>query len=463
MPTLTNWNGEVSYGVDDANFKMPETIKDVQDIVTAAYETNQKVTIIGAMHSTTKCMVGTGVIISMKKMARVLSLDDENLTVTVQAAVTLHQLAVYLKELGLQPPVILEYGNFEIGAISGTHANDTSMRRSGQFSSYVAGVTLVTPTGEIMQISETTNTEYLPAIRSHFGLFGVVCEVTVRIFKTQPLQVDFQVMDINSFLDHFTDELKSLKEAYDQVFGVVFPNTGQLLLQRRKFLDPTVKRPAKLETLLDPVESRNISLFGGLFLPLVKAGKALNPSAPLAALLSNATIDLPLKLLTHVTYVIDPCQRAILYKEDEPDFEFYDWVFAEGNWVNALRAFLALTNNFLREKHFFMPLPSVVYFIKQDQESLLSRSRNANMMAIDPLYPDPKEPLWREFRLEFNKMAMKHGGIPHLNKTRLGGINHFAVSHDQEIIKKYLQFRKQFDPKDLFLNPYFQTTFQNYL
>jgi L-gulonolactone oxidase len=463
MPTFTNWNGQVSYGVDDADFKMPETIEDVQAIVKAAYETNQKVTVIGAMHSTTECMVGTGVIISMKNMARVLSVDDENLTVTVQAAVTLHQLAGHLKELGLQPPVILEYGNFEIGAISGTHANDTSMRQSGQFSSYVSGVMLVTPTGEIMQISETKNTEYLPAIRSHFGLFGVVCEVTVRIFKTQPLQVDFQVMDINSFLDHFTDELKSLKEAYDQVFAVVFPNTGQLLLQRRKFLDPTVKRPAKLETLLDPVESRNISLFGGLFLPLVKAGTALDPSAPFAALLSNATIDLPLKILAHVTYVIDPCQRAILYKEDEPDFEFYDWVFAEDNWVNALRAFLALTDNFLREKDFFMPLPSVVYFIKQDQESLLSRSRNANMMAIDPLYPDPKEPLWREFRLEFNKMAMEHGGIPHVNKTRLGGIYHFAESHDQEIIKKYLQLRRQLDPKDLFLNPYFQTMFKNYL
>ncbi|KAJ8098579.1 hypothetical protein POJ06DRAFT_292184 [Lipomyces tetrasporus] len=463
MSTLTNWNEEISYEVDDVNFKTPKTVEDVQAVVKRACETDQKVTVIGAMHSTTECMVGTGVIISMKNMARVLSIDKENLTVTVQAAVTLHQLAEHLKELGLQPPVILEWGNFQIGAISGTHANDSSMRRSGQFSSYVLGVKLVTPTGEIMEISEMKNAEYLPAIRSHFGLFGVVCEVTVRIFNTQPLQVDFQVTEIDSFLDHFTDELKSLKEAYDQVFGVVFPNTGKVLLQRRKFLDPTVKRPVNLETLLDPIESRNISLFGGLFLPLVKAGTALHPSAPLAALLNNATVELPLKILSHVTYVIDPCQRAVLYKEDEPNFEFYDWMFAEDKWVDALRAFLALADRFRREKDFFMPLPALVYFIKQDQESLLSRSRNANMMAIDPEYPDPKEPLWKEFRLAFNEMAMEHGGSPHMNKTRFGAINHFAKSHDQVIIKKYLQLRKQFDPNDLFLNPYFQTTFKDYL
>ena len=75
-------------------------------------------------------MVGTGIVISMKNMNQVLSVDrrdPERLAVTVQAGMTLHQLCSYLKEKGLQPPVILEFVNFIIGAISSTHANDMSI------------------------------------------------------------------------------------------------------------------------------------------------------------------------------------------------------------------------------------------------------------------------------------------------------------------------------------------------
>jgi L-gulonolactone oxidase len=463
MPTLKNWNDEVQFDVADERFKTPTKISDVQTIVEQAYEQDQKVTVTGAMHSTTECMVGNGIIIAMKNMNRILSLDQEKLTVTVQGGVTLRQLCAYLKERGLQPPVVLEWGNFQIGAISGTHANDTSMSRGAQFSSFVLGVKLVTPTGEITEISEMENPEYLPAIRSHFGLFGVVCEVTVRVFRTQPLHVSFQVAQIDPFMDHFKGELQTLKGAYDQVFGVLFPSTGKLLWQCRKFIESAAPRPEGPLAWIDPIESRNISLFGSLFLPLVKAGTALHPSAPMAGLLNAALVDLPLKIIRHSTYVVDPCDRGVIYREDEPNFEFYDWMFPEDKWCDAIRDFLELSNRFQREKDFFLPLPALIYFVRQDDESLLSRSRNSNMMAVDPEYPDPKEPKWLEFRLAFNEIAVKNGGSPHINKTRAGAVTHFAKLHDQEIIKEYLRIRKQFDPKDLFLNDYFKTMFDGYL
>lgn len=236
MPTLTNWNSEIQFDVADDRFKSPTQVSDVQAIVKHAFEQNKQVTVIGAMHSTTECMRGAGTVISMKDMARVLSVDREQLTATVQGGVTLHQLCSHLKELGLHPPVILEFGNFQIGAISGTHANDTSMAIGAQFSSFVLGVKLVTPTGKIMNVSETENAEYLPAIRSHFGMFGVVCEVTLRILKNQPLQVSFQASEVDSFLQGFASNLQALRGAYDQVFGMLFPHNRKLLWQCRKFV-----------------------------------------------------------------------------------------------------------------------------------------------------------------------------------------------------------------------------------
>jgi hypothetical protein len=49
---------------------------------------------------------------------------QEQLTVAAQKDVSLHQLCSSLKELSLQLLIILEFGNFQIDAISGTHAND---------------------------------------------------------------------------------------------------------------------------------------------------------------------------------------------------------------------------------------------------------------------------------------------------------------------------------------------------
>ncbi|KAE9373647.1 FAD-binding domain-containing protein [Stipitochalara longipes BDJ] len=465
MPTLRNWNGEIRFEISDTQLKTPTHIADVQDIVKQASRGNQQVTVVGAMHSTTECMVGGGVVISMKNMDRVLSVDEENLTVTVQGGATLNQVCLHVRELGFQLPVILEFGNFQIGAMSGTHANDTSITRNAQFSSFVAGVKLVTPAGDIMEVSETLNTQYLSAVRSHFGMLGVVCEVTIHIFKTQPLHVSFQKVEVDWFLDHFSEALKTLKEANDQVFGMLFPNTGTLVWQCRKFgeLGGEIPKPTPLAALLGPIESKGIDLFGSLFIPLMKSTTALHLPADAAELVNAALIDLPLKIIEHSSYTIDPCQRGIIYGKEDPGFEFYDWMIPEDNWVDMVRSFLQLTGRFRREHQFILTLPTVIYFLRQDQAALLSRSYTSNMIAVDPMYPNPSDPTWKLFRLAFNEIAMKHGGVPHINKTRDGAISHFAKAHDQESLKQYLEIRRKFDPKNLFINDFFKTMFSSYL
>lgn len=465
MPTLHNWNGQIQFNVANGKLRTPTQIAEVQEIVKQASSQNQRVTIVGAMHSTTECMVGSDILISMKNMDKVLSVDTENMAVTVQSGVSLHQLCSHLRVLGLQLPVILEFGNFQIGAMSGTHANDTSITRKAQFSSFVAGVKMVTPEGDIMEVSETQNTQYLPAVRSHFGMLGAICEVTMHVFKTQPLHVSFQLVEVDSFLDRFAEGLKALKGANDQVFGMLFPNLGKLVWQCRKFVEPGManSKPNALEALLGPIESKGIHLFPDLLLPLVKATTGLHLSAAAAEAVNAALIELPLKIMPHSSYTIDPCQRGIIYGEDDPGFEFYDWMIPEGNWVDMVRAFLLLTEVFRREYEFILALPTVIYFLPHDQSSLLSRSYGGNMIAVDPMYPDPTDPTWKLFRLAFNEIAMKHGGIPHINKTRDGAIAHFAKAHDQESLKKYLEIRKKFDPKNLFINDYFKTMFSEYL
>ncbi|CAD0095512.1 unnamed protein product [Aureobasidium vineae] len=460
MPTLSNWNEEIKYEVADTKFKTPRSISDVQSIIKDAAQHNEKVRVIGAMHSTTQCMVGSGITISMKNMAEILSVDEENMTATVQAGVTIHQLCEYLKPRGFQPPVILEYGNFQIGAISGTQANDSSLSDSAQFASFVVGVKLIKAIGEMMEISEKQNAEYLPAIRSHYGLFGVVCEVTVRIWKTRHLEFSYEMTDLETFSKNVIGNVNRLRNSHDQAFGLLFQADGKFMIQKRKFVDATTK-PA--HPLTNNLEAKVINLYADLVLPLAEASGQLNLPAHQQEWLSTTLVDLPLRALSHSTYIIDPNDRALPYRENQPHFDFFDWVFPEENWSSMAQGWVSLCNKFEAEKNFVLTLPCLVYFLKQDENMLLSRSRGGNMMAIDPEYQDPTDPKWLEFRLAFSEVARQHGGIPHINKTRDGAIRWFAEACDQDALSKYLEQRKAFDPENMFVNEFFETMFKGRL
>ena len=468
MRKLENWNEQICFSVSESDFNTPEDISEVQSIVKKAFTDNQKISVIGAMHSTTECMVGTGCIISMRNMDNILLIDANKKSVTVEAGVSLTKLCQALKPVDLQPPVNLEFGNYHIGAISGTHANDTSLVRKSQFSSFVIGAKLVTPTGEILEVSESQNAELLPYIRSHFGLLGVVCEITLRVFENKPLLITSKTVDIDDLLNNFEDEIQSLKASQDQAFGMLFPYSGKIIWECRKFVDKETDADRSYWTKLeDKFQAQGPNLSKDYLIPIVKASSKISTDFDsvvfIEKVVSSMVVEKSLSLFRRGGYIINPCDRGIVYEESAPGFDFYDWVFPEQDWCNMLRAFLKLCETFRNEKKFILTLPTLIYFIKHDESSMLSRSRYSNMMTIDPTYPNPETDTWKDFRLEFNKIAMVHKGIPHINKTRDGAIEHFADAFDPTIIRDYLQKRKELDPKDLFLNDFFKTLFKKFL
>jgi len=460
MPNLVNWNNEIKFDVPDNKFKKPSTIQEVQAIIKQANADNAKVKVIGAMHSITPCFVGSNVVLSNANMKRILSLDKTNSTVTVQAGVTLNQLCNYLKPLGYQSPVILEWGNFEFGAISGTHANDSSLSDGAQVSSFVVGVKLVKSNGELFEISEKQNAQYLPAIRSHFGLFGVVCEVTLRIWPVRSLLFTYETQNIENFLDDFDGQMAKLRSTSDQAFALLFQNVDTILIQHRKFQDARKFPP---HPLTNSLESKAINLFTSLVLPATQALAGLSLSAHHAEALSNFLIKGPLDALRGSEFTINPNDRGILYAANDPDFEFHDWAFPEANWPGMVRAYRTLLARFRTEHDFLITLPTIVYFIQQDTQSLLSRSRNSNMVVVDPEHHDPQDTKWKAFRKAFGELAIQHGGIPHINKTVEAALTWYAKACDQDALREYLDLRKQFDPKDMFLNDFFGLLFGEHL
>lgn len=85
------------------------------------------------------------------------------------------------------------------------------------------------------------------------------------------------------------------------------------------------------------------------------------------------------------------------------------------------------------------------------------------MVVVDPEHHDPRDPRWKEFRRAFGELAIQHGGIPHINKTVEAAALWYAKACDQRALREYLDLRKQFDPKNMFLNEFFQKMFVEHL
>ena len=284
--------------------------------------------------------------------------------------------------------------------------------------------------------------------------------MTLRIWPVRSLLFTYETQKLNNFLGDFEGQMKKLRSTSDQAFALLFQNVDTILIQHRKFQDVKKFPP---HPLTNSLESKAINLFTSLVLPATQALAGLNLSAHNAEALSNFLLKGPLDALRGSEFIISPNDRGILYGENDPDFEFHDWAFPEANWPGMVRAYRALLEKFRIEHDFLITLPTIAYFIKRDTNSLLSSSRNSDMVVIDPEHHDPRDPKSKLFRRAFGELAIQHGGIPHINKTVEAAVLWYAKACDQKALREYLDLRKVFDPKDMFLNEYFGEMFKGQL
>ncbi len=151
-----------SYLTDASNFRsnscdkvyIPENIQELIELMKKLNEENTPFTISGAGTGLVGGRVPIeGVLISMEKFDRILSIDTEAKTVNVEAFVSLNQLDEYLKQYGLfYPPDPTEW-NCSIGGTIATNASGARTLKYGSTRNWIKSIKIILPDGEIIELN----------------------------------------------------------------------------------------------------------------------------------------------------------------------------------------------------------------------------------------------------------------------------------------------------------------------
>lgn len=184
----------------------PTSTSEVSQVMKYAYENNIPVTPRGQGTGLVGGAVAIhgGIMINMSKMNKILELDENNLTLTVEPGVLLMEISKFVEERDLfYPPDPGEKSATIAGNIN-TNAGGMRAVKYGVTRDYVRGLEVVLPNGEIMEIGgkvvkNSSGYSFKDLIVGSEGTLGIVTKAILRLLplpkKSLSLLIPFEDLE----------------------------------------------------------------------------------------------------------------------------------------------------------------------------------------------------------------------------------------------------------------------------
>ena len=442
--TVTNWFGNVVSHpavIVDAN-----SLNDILTVLKDPARYPSPVRAVGSNHSTAPCGVADGGTLIRMKMNKILAVTQDSLT--VEAGAIHLDMAKALEAKNLQFYVNTEIGSLSAGSAGCAGTKDASFEGEyGQVGSYVTGVKMVLPSGDLLEVTEAAQPDLMQKVRSSYGLFGIIYEVTYKIRPLTPMHVHHKTFSLQEFLAALPD----LKALGYSIMYYLFPFADKVTVEFRKYNPGATGEPNHAAwAIRNHIWGTSGPKFGhdteqNVSVPSIRYG------------IIDAFNDwwrLTLETIVCGDYTI-PTDQIIHYPPVSNDsrYTFSLFAFPEEEFPAVIADFFKFCNDYYAQKGYRSDLLYVGYRIAQDQKALLSYSYDGTVMTVDPV--STANSGWDDFLIVYNQFCSERNGKPLMNQTP--DLNPPIVQKAfGDKLKGLAATRKQYDPQNRLLNSYFR-------
>jgi L-gulonolactone oxidase len=454
-PEVQNWKGMIGYHPDSV-----QVVKHVDDIVRIVKDTKNYPSPVrgkGSHHSTTRCIVAEGgTVVDLSQMNRILKIDEKARTITMEAGVLHIDAAKELEKHNLQFYVNIELGNMTVGSGSCCGTKDASFYSSeegyeyGQVCSYAIAFKAVLPDGRILEVNPDKNRELLEAMRTSFGMLGVVYEVTFRVKPLKPMAMEH----IEYTLEEFAASVDQLVDQNRSLMLYLFPFDDKVVVERRY--------EGEGRATSNSWQWRLRNFVWETFSPFV--GVTVSTFIPVRSVrywLVDRYHSLSRTVLTTLVRGrhTSPADQIIRYppKGGYASYTFSIWAFPQKEYPQTIKAYFQFCKDYYAANGFRCDMLNVGYAIVQDRSALFSYTRNSPVLTLDPVGSGAKG--WEGFLTAYNEFCIQHHGTFLLNQT--WGVTPLqAKAAFGPEIEEFKKIRAKYDPDGRFYSDFFRNLFE---
>lgn len=173
----TNWAGNLTYSTD--NLHIPKTVAELQETIKKV----KKVRGLGTKHCFNKIADSTENQISSAEFNKIISLDKEKQTITVEAGIKYGDLCKYLDENGFALHNLASLPHISVAGACATATHGSGIK-NGNLATQVVALEFVNGKGEIVNLSKEKDGEEFGMAVVNVGVLGIVTKMTLAIQPT---------------------------------------------------------------------------------------------------------------------------------------------------------------------------------------------------------------------------------------------------------------------------------------
>lgn len=232
----------------------PASELEVIEAVERAKRAGQTLKVVGAGHSFTGIACTDGRMLRLGALNRVVAVDRDAETVTVEGGIPLWQLNEELERRHLALPNL---GDIDRQSISGAIATAThgGGRPFGGLATFVTAIELVTGDGELLRCSRDEEPEVFACARVGLGALGVVTKVTLQC------QPSFRLHSIEKPrpLDALVDDLDDIIDQNEHIDCYWFPHTDVATVKVANRTDEAIRIKSSWKAWRDDILLANFA------------------------------------------------------------------------------------------------------------------------------------------------------------------------------------------------------------